>query len=57
MFKARTGIEAATSSVKVASVETLQLSIARIVIEWDPPGPAWLIETTPVVLSTEIVPV
>ena len=46
-----------TVSVKVASVVTPQLSVARIVIVWGPIGAALLIETIPVTLSTEIVPV
>jgi pseudouridine-5'-phosphate glycosidase len=46
-----------TLSVKAASVDTAQLSVTRIVIVCDPIGPALLIETTPVVLSTAMVPV
>jgi len=46
-----------TLSVKLASVNAPSLSVARIVTVKLPSGPALLIETTPVVLSTVIVPV
>jgi len=45
-----------TSSVNVAFVVKLQLSVARIVIVWNPLGVALLTETTPAEF-TEIVPV
>src|SRR6266576_3600931 len=46
-----------TFSVKLASVIAPQLSVARIVIVCEPTGAALLIDTTPVVLLTLIVPV
>ena len=46
-----------TVSMNVASVVKPQLSVARIVIVCVPTGAAPLMETTPVVLLTEIVPV
>jgi hypothetical protein len=46
-----------TFRVKLALVIKPQLSVARIVIVCDPIGAALLIETTPVVLSTPMVPV
>ena len=49
--------EVLTVSMKVASVVTLQLSVALIVIVCVPKGAALLIDTTPVELLTEIVPV
>ena|SRR5678815_1956615 len=51
------GVGACTVSMKVASVNAPQLSVARMVIVWVPAGAASLIETTPVPLSTLIVPV
>src|SRR5438045_247963 len=44
-------------SVKLASVAVPQLSVARIVMVCVPTGAALLINTTPVVLFTLIVPV
>ena len=52
-----TGASLMTLSVNEASVVKPQLSVARIVIVCDPVGVALLIETIPVTLSTEIVPV
>ena len=46
-----------TFKVKLASVVAPQLSVARIVMVCVPAGAALLIETTPVVLPTLIVPV
>ena len=51
------GAVSLTATSKVASLLAPNLSVARIVIVCDPIGAAPLIETTPVVLLTEIVPV
>ena len=51
------GVGACTVNIKLASVNVPQLSVARMVIVWPPAGAASLMETTPVVLSTLIVPV
>ena len=60
-FKVTSLIESAgcaeTVNVNIASVVKPHWSVARIVIVCVPAGIALLIETTPVVLLTEIVPV